>query len=206
MLFRVQIFWQFCWESRLLSAGRLDWLQAWAFSLMFFAFLLFYGIRTLRHDPGQLAERSKMEKNVKSWDKIIMSLYTVLLIAMLILAGLDGANRWAPASPGWQAAGWIAMALASCLIFWTTMVNTFLSRWVRIQDNRNQQAVSHGPYRWIRHPMYLGIIIFMQGIPLALGSLWALMPGSQIGILFIIRTALEDRTLQTELSGYREYA
>jgi protein-S-isoprenylcysteine O-methyltransferase Ste14 len=190
----------------LLSAGRLDWPQACAFTLAFGAFLLFYGIWTLHHDPGQLAERSGMKQNVKSWDKIVMLIYTVLLLVMLILAGLDGGRfHWASVSPGLQVAGWIALILAGGLVFWTTSVNTFLSRWVRIQDDRNQQTVTHGPYRLIRHPMYLGVIVLMMGIPLVLGSLWALVPAWLIGILFIIRTALEDRTLQTELPGYREY-
>jgi protein-S-isoprenylcysteine O-methyltransferase Ste14 len=85
-------------------------------------------------------------------------------------------------------------------------VNTFLSRHVRIQDDRSQQTVTHGPYRWIRHPMYLGVIVLMPGISLVLGSIWALVPGGLIDILFIVRTALEDRTLQAELAGYREYA
>jgi protein-S-isoprenylcysteine O-methyltransferase Ste14 len=102
--------------------------------------------------------------------------------------------------------GWIWLALAGGLVFWTVSVNTFLSRHVRIQDDRNQQTVTRGPYRWIRHPMYLGVIVLMLGIPLVLASLWALVPGGLIGILFVVRTALEDRTLQAELPGYREYA
>jgi protein-S-isoprenylcysteine O-methyltransferase Ste14 len=190
----------------LLAAGRLDWIQAWAFSLAFFTFLLAYGIRALRHDPGQLAERSKMEQNVKSWDKIILSLYTVLLFMLLVLAGLDGGRfRWAPAPPLLQVLGWAALLFAGGLVFWTTSVNTFLSRYVRIQDDRGQQTVTCGPYRWMRHPMYLGVIVLMLGMPLALGSCWALMPGGLIGVLFVIRTGLEDRTLQAELSGYTEY-
>ena len=85
-------------------------------------------------------------------------------------------------------------------------MNTFLSRTVRIQDDRGQQVIDTGPYRWVRHPMYLGIIVLMISIPLLLGSLWALIPGAMIGILFTVRTVLEDRTLQQELPGYPEYA
>jgi protein-S-isoprenylcysteine O-methyltransferase Ste14 len=191
----------------LLTAGRMNWVQAWAFSLAFGTFLFFYGVWALRHDPGQLAERSSSVKpNVKSWDKVIMSLYTALLFILLILSGLDGGRfHWAPASPLLQAIGWIAMVLAGALVFWTTLVNTFLSRYVRIQDERGQQVVTGGPYRWIRHPMYLGVIVLILGIPLALGSLWALFPGGLVGVLFFVRTALEDKTLQAELPGYKEY-
>lgn len=207
LLLRLSLLLIFLLGLLLLTAGRLDWIQAWAFSLAFSAFLMFYGIWALRHDPGQLAERSGMKQNVKRWDKIIMTAYSFLLIVMLILAGLDGGRfRWAPASPLLQAIGWIGLVLAGTLVFWTTSVNTFLSRYVRIQDDRSQQTVTCGPYRWVRHPMYLGVIVLMLGIPLALGSIWALLPGGLIGILFILRTALEDKTLQAELPGYQEYA
>ncbi len=191
----------------LLSAGRLDWLQAWAFSLAFGAMVMLYGLWSLRNDPDQLAERSQMKQNVKGWDKVILSIYTVMLFVILIVAGLDGGRfHWAPLSPGLQAIGWVAFVLVVALVFWTVTVNTYLSRYVRIQDERGQQAITGGPYRWIRHPMYLGVIVLMLAIPLCLGSTWALLPGGLIGILFIIRTALEDKTLQAELPGYTDYA
>jgi protein-S-isoprenylcysteine O-methyltransferase Ste14 len=190
----------------LLAAGRPYWIQAWAFSLAFFGFLLFYGIWTLLHDPAQLEERSKMGRNVRSWDKVIMSLYSVLLFLLLILSGLDGGRfRWAPVPLLVQALGWVAVILAGGLVFWVTSVNTFLSRYSRLQDERGQQTVTRGPYRWIRHPMYLGVIVLMLGIPLVLGSYWALVPGGLIGILFVLRTALEDKFLQADLPGYKEY-
>ena len=85
-------------------------------------------------------------------------------------------------------------------------MNTFLARYVRIQDDRGQQAVTRGPYRFVRHPMYAGVIVFMLSTALVLGSLWALLPAALICVTFILRTALEDRTLQAELPGYAEYA
>jgi protein-S-isoprenylcysteine O-methyltransferase Ste14 len=191
----------------LLTAGRVGWLQAWAFSLAFGAFLAFYGMWALRNDPGQLAERSHRNENVKGWDRVILSVYTLLLLGMLVLAGLDGGRfHWAPLPVLLQAAGWIALLLAGGWIWWVTAVNTFLSRWVRIQGERGQEAVTHGPYARVRHPMYLGVIVFMLCVPLVLGSGWALIPAVLIGGLFVLRTALEDRTLQEELAGYKDYA
>lgn len=190
-----------------LPAGRLDWLQAWLFITAFAAFLTFYGLWSLRNDPGQLNERSQVGQNTKSWDKAILGIYTLLLVGMLILAGLDaGQFGWAPAAPALQGLGWVGGALAGFLVWWTVSVNTFLSRTVRIQEERNQRVINSGPYRRIRHPMYLGVIILILSIPLLLGSLWALVPGGLIGVLFILRTVLEDRTLQQELPGYEEYA
>jgi len=190
-----------------IPAGRLDWLQAWSFWVAFTTFLVFYWLWSMRHDPGQLEERSRVGANTKTWDKAILVIYTILLIGMLVLAGLDaGRFHWAPITWIGQAAGWLAGLLAGSLIFWAASVNTYLSRAMRIQEERDQQVISRGPYRWVRHPMYVGVILFMLAIPLMLGSGWAEVMGGLIGVLFVIRTALEDRTLQKELPGYQEYA
>jgi protein-S-isoprenylcysteine O-methyltransferase Ste14 len=189
-----------------IPAGRLDWLQAWLFILAFGAFLAGYGGWSLRNDPEQLAERSRQGANTKSWDRLLLSIYSVLLIGMLVVAGLDaGRFRWAPLGPALQVTGWIGCGASAGWIGWVVSVNTYLSRWVRIQDDRGQQVIQSGPYHWVRHPMYLGIVILMLSVPLVLGSGWTLLPGGLIVILYIIRTALEDRTLQAELPGYAEY-
>ncbi|MCL5998122.1 MAG: isoprenylcysteine carboxylmethyltransferase family protein [Chloroflexi bacterium] len=86
-----------------------------------------------------------------------------------------------------------------------TSVNTFLSSMVRIQDDREQWVVTTGPYHWVRHPMYAGVIVFVPCVALILGSMCALVPAALIDVLFVVRTGLEDRTLQAELPGYRAY-
>ncbi len=188
-------------------AGRVDWLQGWLFILVFAVFLFYYGVWALRSDPGQLEERSQVGQNTKGWDKLILTIYTVLLIAMLVLASLDaGRFRWSPTPVALQLAGWLGLFLAGRLVLWTASTNTFLSRTVRIQEERGQQVITTGPYRWVRHPMYSGVIVIMVCVPLVLGSNWAVIPGVLIGILFVIRTVLEDRTLQKELPGYHDYA
>jgi protein-S-isoprenylcysteine O-methyltransferase Ste14 len=86
------------------------------------------------------------------------------------------------------------------------LVNRFFSAVVRIQRDREHTVVTSGPYRLIRHPGYAGALITSLAIPLLLGSLWALIPAALVVCLLILRTALEDRTLQEKLDGYREYA
>lgn len=78
--------------------------------------------------------------------------------------------------------------------------------YVRLQYDRSHQVATSGPYKYVRHPGYIGFIVFNLATPLMLGSLWALIPGVIMTILFIIRTALEDSTLRNELEGYKEYA
>ncbi len=84
--------------------------------------------------------------------------------------------------------------------------NAYASRWARIQENRGHRVVTAGPYSYIRHPMYMGVIILVFSSSLALGSFLGFVPSALIGLLYIIRTILEDRMLKEELDGYQEYA
>jgi protein-S-isoprenylcysteine O-methyltransferase Ste14 len=189
------------------SAGRLDWLAAWilvgGYGLFLVGFMLWGFIR----NPDLIRERGRVAENVKIWDKWINAIYTLLLVALLVVSGLDaGRFGWATAPAVVQILGGVMVLGAAALIFWTLAENAYLSRWARIQDDRGQQVISSGPYAVVRHPMYAGIIVLMAGMPLALGSLWGLVPGGLIGILYLVRTQLEDRMLLNELEGYREYA
>jgi protein-S-isoprenylcysteine O-methyltransferase Ste14 len=188
-------------------AGRLDWLEAWAFLLLFFVYLLGIILWLARRDPALMAERRQAGPNVKGWDKIIMGLYTGLLVSLLIIACLDaGRFRWSSTPFFLRALGWGGLVTAGAIIVWTMASNTFLSESVRIQTERGHRTITAGPYRYVRHPMYVGVILCLVGMPCVLGSWWAMLPGFLSATLFVIRTALEDRTLQQELPGYREYA
>lgn len=154
-----------------------------------------------------MEERSQTAENVKSWDKAIMGVYTVLLIGMLVAAGLDAGRFGLSNIPvALRVMGWLGLLAAFALVWWVMASNPFLSRMMRIQDERGQVVVTTGPYNYVRHPMYVGTITSMICIPLVLGSFWALIPAVLIDILFVVRTAMEDRTLMEELPGYWEYA
>ena len=190
-----------------LPAGRLDWWDAWVFIGLYSLFILAYGLWSSGNDPAQLAERSHTAANVKKWDQIILWIYTLLLLLMMVMAGLDGGRfHWMPVALSVRLLGWLDLVLAGSWIWWVITANTFLSSHVRIQEERGHQTVTRGPYRFIRHPMYSGIIIFILCIPLVLDSTLASIPSIIIVALFILRTVLEDRTLQNELPGYKEYA
>jgi protein-S-isoprenylcysteine O-methyltransferase Ste14 len=124
-----------------------------------------------------------------------------------IVAGLDFRNSW---SSGIGMAGQIVALLSViagyALVVWATGVNAFFSQVVRIQAERGHTVISNGPYQYVRHPPYVGMILVMLASPIMLGSWWALIPGAFSAVLMIIRTSLEDRTLQAELPGYIEYA
>jgi protein-S-isoprenylcysteine O-methyltransferase Ste14 len=190
-----------------IPAGRLDWPAAWILSLLYGVFLLAYAVWGTLKAPDLLKERSQVAENVKTWDKAIMGIYTVLLLATLILAGLDvGRAQWSQMPSALEVLGLVGIVLAGGLIFWTIHTNAYLGRMVRIQEDRGHQVVTGGPYGYVRHPMYVGIILLFPCMALFLGSWWALVPAMLIAMLMGIRTALEDRTLQAELPGYAEYA
>jgi protein-S-isoprenylcysteine O-methyltransferase Ste14 len=189
-----------------LPAGRWDWPQAWALIFFLVIYFLLYVFIGIFQDPEQTRERSHMAANVKRWDKILMRVYTALLPTVFIVAGLDwGRFEWSRVPIFVQVLAWIGLALAGALILWTVHTNTYLSRYARIQDDRHQRVITSGPYRLVRHPMYLGILVLFFCLGPALGSLYALIPGLLIAVIFTLRTAKEDKMLQEELPGYKVY-
>jgi protein-S-isoprenylcysteine O-methyltransferase Ste14 len=160
----------------------------------------------IRRNPGLIAERLGPKKDSKTWDKVIISIVGISSLAKLILAGLDRRYGWTTQIiSAYQIPAMIIVVLAYGLVLWSTAVNAFFSQTVRIQKERNHSVCKDGPYRFVRHPGYLGSLSFEFFTPLMLGSLWAWIPGIFSGILFILRTSLEDRTLKQELPGYQDY-
>ncbi|MGA7305464.1 MAG: isoprenylcysteine carboxylmethyltransferase family protein, partial [Rhodothermales bacterium] len=102
--------------------------------------------------------------------------------------------------------GFILISLGYSFAVWAVVENRFFSTTVRIQTDRGHVVCDSGPYRIVRHPGYAGNILPLLGIVPALGSVWTLIPAAVALIIMVIRTVLEDRTLQEELPGYREYA
>ncbi len=136
-----------------------------------------------------------------------MPLGIIAAIVMLIVAGLDKRFEWSPNLPlVLHIVAFGIAALGFSLSTWATLVNRFFSAVVHIQRDRGHTVVSSGPYRLIRHPGYAGTVVTSLATPLLLGSLWALIPAALVVCQLVIRTALEDETLQEELEGYHDYA
>jgi protein-S-isoprenylcysteine O-methyltransferase Ste14 len=190
------------------TAGRWDWVAAWVLLIEYSLTVLTLGLWVTRKNPDLINERGRMAANVKGWDKVLMSLYTLMLVVLYVVAGLDaGRYGWSSMPVAVQALGFVSVFVAMALTYWVMLSNPFLSSFVRIQDDRGHQVASTGPYQYVRHPMYVGVVLlFGVGTPLLLGSWWALVPGAIITAIFVVRTALEDRTLRAELPGYAEYA
>jgi protein-S-isoprenylcysteine O-methyltransferase Ste14 len=189
------------------SAGRIDWWAAWAAIAVWLAFYIAMDILLLRFNPELMAERLNPPKGAKSWDRIILSLLRITQLVRYILAGLDQRYGWTDGFPiAAQLAGLVVCVLSYALLAWAMTSNTFFSQIVRIQSDRGQTVVSQGPYRYVRHPAYIGMILFELAMSTLLASWLAIIVGGLCAILITVRTALEDRTLLVELTGYVDYS
>jgi len=194
----------------LICGGDLGWRQAWIYSLLILTTGIGGRIWAELQNPGLTAERQNIEniQNAKAWDKVLAPLMAVsVCYPMVIVAGLDHRYNWSPEFPLWLSViGFILIAFGYAFAAWAVVENRFFSSVVRIQTDRGHVVCDTGPYRFIRHPGYAGNILPLFGIVLALGSAWTLIPAVFALIITVIRTVLEDQTLQEELLGYRDYA
>ena len=189
------------------SAGRIDWWAAWAAVGVWVAWFSAYDVLLLGFNPELAQERLAPPKDSKRWDRALLSLLRLGQLARYILAGLDQRHGWTGDFS--IAAQWIGLGgclLGYGLLGWALASNRYFSQVVRIQAERGHAVAQGGPYRWVRHPGYLGMIVFEPAMSALLGSWPALAVGGLCAALVILRTALEDRTLMAELDGYAAYA
>ena len=193
-----------------LAAGTLNWAMGWVLIGFTIAVTIISRVIVARKHPDLLAERARFAEaeDAKGWDRILVILLAVYGPLMVwVVAGLDRRFGWSPSVPAaWQAAAQVVMVLGYCVGAWAMAVNRFFSAVVRIQKDRGHTTVTTGPYRYVRHPSYIGGILASLAIPVFLDTLWALVPVGVTAILTVVRTALEDRTLLAELDGYSDYA
>jgi protein-S-isoprenylcysteine O-methyltransferase Ste14 len=190
------------------GSGDWRWPAGWAYVALLVLSQL-AAFRILRHgSPDLLVERSKVQAGTKSWDKLIVGFIAIVCpLASWILAALDHRYGWTPVRPAaLVVAGFVAATAGVTLIAWALAVNRFFAATVRIQDDRGHEVVSSGPYALLRHPGYTGMILYALATPLALSSDVTWIAVSLHALALIVRTVLEDRTLQRELDGYRDYA
>ena len=190
-----------------LSAGTLGWWPGWAYMALYMFLILINAVLILPNDQGLIEERSQAKGEMRPWDRVFSRVTALLGPAILLIGGLDTRFGWPPVIPMWlQLAASVAIGLSYLLFAWAMSSNRFFSAIVRVQLDRGHAVVSTGPYRYVRHPAYAGMLVYGLATPLLLGSLWALIPAVMLDAAVIARTALEDATLKRELEGYAAYA
>jgi protein-S-isoprenylcysteine O-methyltransferase Ste14 len=192
-----------------LSSWRFDWVMAWVYVGTFAAVLTAMTVYQELSNPELVEERAefKPREGVQTWDVILSAVVRVSLLASHVVAGLDVHFGWRPEIPlAIQIAAFALGLLGAGLIVWAMAANRYAAVYSRIQQERGHVVATTGPYRFVRHPFYVGTITFALMIPLALGSPWAIISGGIAALLFIVKTAAEDRMLRAGLPGYAEYA
>ncbi len=187
-----------------------DWLwpQAWTYVGETGAMSLAIGAWLAKNDPALLEARmtSPMKKGQRPFDRVLIIVIGLLFPAWLALMGLDAKRFEWTSIPLWgQIPGAVLVAACMVLCWETFRANRFAVPQVRVQQERQQTVVTTGPYRYVRHPMYSGALLYFFGVPLMLGSLWGLAGGVVLTLGLVLRALGEERVLRDGLPGYEAY-
>ena len=190
-------------------SGNWLWPQGWIFGVWYLG-LCYLGIIYLyRYNPALLAERYRLPGSggEKRWDKYFTYISYPSSVIWLVIMPLDAQRfAWTTNFPVWfEPLGLLLLIGSAFLMLRSFKDNAFLSPLVRIQAERDQKVVSTGVYGFVRHPFYLGAMLTFLGAPLLLGSLFGLIVGVYLSILYAVRIIGEERMLLEELEGYAAY-
>jgi protein-S-isoprenylcysteine O-methyltransferase Ste14 len=189
-----------------LPAWDITWTMAWIYLGIYLALIAVNSVIMLPRRADLIAERAQIKEDAKGWDKIIGGIASISALGILFIAGIDWRLGWQPDfSVAAQGVGLALYAGGFAVFLWAMASNRFFSGVVRIQKDRGHTVQTGGPYRIVRHPGYAAIIAAGIGTALLLGSPWSLIPSAVSAAFYVVRTALEDRTLRAELPGYEEY-
>jgi protein-S-isoprenylcysteine O-methyltransferase Ste14 len=190
-------------------AGTMHWTGGWIFFIETAVTSIVLGTWLAKHDPELLKERmrSPIQKEQSIQDQIVTGLLLLFFFGWFVFMALDAVRfKWSSV-PAWLQVPGALGVLAACYVGYLTLrENTFAALVVKVQKERAQTVISTGPYRYVRHPMYAGMLFYLIGAPLLLGSWWGLLWGCGLLGLFAMRLLIEERTLREGLEGYNEYA
>jgi protein-S-isoprenylcysteine O-methyltransferase Ste14 len=191
------------------AAGTMQWAAAWVLIAQTGVCAIALGLWLKRHDTSLLAERLSLpiQSSQAPWDKALVGTLTVASIGWLVLMAFDAVRfGWSQVPISLRVIGAIMVLLNAYFAYLTLRENSYAATAVKIQTERGHRVVSTGPYAYVRHPMYVGLVFFYIGVPLLLGSWYGLAAAPLILCVLATRAVFEERELMTELAGYREYA
>ena len=187
------------------TAGTLDYWQAWVYLFVFTVTSLFTTIYLIKHDPELLKRRLRggPTAETRASQRVIMAFTSLGFIGLLVVPALDRRLGWSNIPVYVVVAGDTLVAIGFYFIFLVYRENTYTSATIEIAAN--QKVIDSGPYSLVRHPMYASALLYLLGTPLALGSYWGLVPFLVIVPFLIWRIFDEEKMLTNELEGYGKY-
>ena len=190
-----------------LAFGRIYNLRVWIYIIIYATGGLIIGILLIRNSPKLLNDRGKIQKGTKQFDKYIKITYFILACVLTpVVAGIDKRlNLFEELPFTYLYIGIILYIISAIFSTWPMLHNPFFEGTIRIQKDKNHKVISTGPYKIVRHPGYLGMLLGSIALPFAFGSVLAFIPLFIMIILIFVRTYYEDSTLQKELAGYSDY-
>jgi protein-S-isoprenylcysteine O-methyltransferase Ste14 len=188
-------------------AGTLHWPAAWVFLGTIAILGISCGLWLAGTDPALLVERMHpmMQRDQPAADKKFMLAFGFVALIWFLAIGLDQRYHASTVPLVLQALGWATLVLSTGFIMWVMRENSFAIPVVKLQTERGHRVVSTGPYAWVRHPMYSGIVLFFVGAPMLLGSWWGVAMSPLFVVLLAIRAEIEERALIAGLPGYADY-
>ncbi|MGI5847428.1 MAG: methyltransferase family protein [Candidatus Cryptobacteroides sp.] len=190
-----------------LASGEINILRAWIYIGIYAVGGLIVGVIVAKKSPELLNNRGKVQEGTKQFDKYILLTYFLFAIVITpFVAGIDRRLNLIEILPFFYLyVGIILYIFSTIFSIWPMLHNPFFEGTVRIQEEKNHTVINTGPYKIVRHPGYLGMLMGSIALPLALGSVLALIPLFIMIVLIFIRTYYEDTILKKELTGYSEY-
>jgi protein-S-isoprenylcysteine O-methyltransferase Ste14 len=188
-----------------LPAGSLNFREGWFYYFVFFFSTTVITLYFLRKSPDLIDRRTKVgpvAEQQKS-QKIIQSFASIIFIALLVIPGLDHRFNWSHVPFSLVIAANFMVLLGFVIIFRVFLENSFTSSTIEV--DKDQTVVSTGPYRWVRHPMYFGGVTLIVFTPLAMGSYWGIWCSIGLTAVIVIRLLEEEKFLNKNLIGYKEY-
>jgi protein-S-isoprenylcysteine O-methyltransferase Ste14 len=186
-------------------AWTLDYWQAWIFLVVFFVPPLLITMYLMKHDPKLLERRTTAGPGAEQEriQNIIQALAGLAFIAIFIASALDHRFGWSTVPAYVTALGDVLVIFGFYLVFLVFKENTFASGTIEVVAE--QRVISTGPYALVRHPMYIGALVMLVGVPLALGSWWGLLAIIPMTLVLILRLLDEEKFLAKNLAGYSDY-
>lgn len=185
-----------------LPAGTFRYWEAWIYLAILGIPMIFMMIYLIRNDPELLERRMKMREKEKE-QKLIIKLGSLIYILIYLIPGFDKRFGWSSVPIAIIILADLLVLVGYLLFVRVLMENSYASRIVEV--DKNQPVITTGPYKYVRHPMYVAILLMYIFGLLALGSVWGMIGSAMLIFVIVIRILNEEKILSRDLPGYSEY-